>query len=210
VEGRPVFYVYKPRQIPGRLRFVEQWQNLAVKAGLPGIYFIGEDLDVDSDSWEPSRDGFDAVVPNMPGVAFLRLYRSRKFHPVDFLARRGRKMLRQPDIYTYEDFVRCAEVAEPQGQRYDLIPCVLPNWDNTPRSGMNGRVLAGSTPELFREHLRCAVRQVSGKPCDRKIIFLKSWNEWAEGNYLEPDQRYGRAYLEVCRDELPGAGNGKR
>jgi hypothetical protein len=138
----------------------------------------------------------------MPGVAFLRLYRSRQFHPVDFLIRRGRKLLRQPDIYGYENFVRHATVSAPEGSGYDLFPCVLPNWDNTPRSGMNGRVLVNSTPELFRAHLRGAVGQLAGKAPDRRIVFVKSWNEWAEGNYLEPDQRYGRAYLEVCRDEL--------
>lgn len=202
VEGKPIFYVYKPGNIPEPRRFVEQWQNLAVRAGLPGIFFIGEDLNVDDDPWDPAGDGFDGVAPNAPGVAFIRLYRRKQFHPVDFIIRRGRKMLRHPDVHEYRDYIECALVEPPEGKGYDLFPCVLPNWDNTPRSGVNGRVLVNSTPELFREHLRGALRQVADKTPDRRIVFLKSWNEWAEGNYLEPDQRYGRAYLEVCRDEL--------
>jgi hypothetical protein len=78
---------------------------------------------------------------------------------------------------------------------------LIPNWDNTPRSGSNGLVLDGSTPELFRKHLRSALDRMQRVPRERRLVFVKSWNEWAEGNYLEPDLRFGRAYLEVLRDE---------
>jgi hypothetical protein len=79
---------------------------------------------------------------------------------------------------------------------------VIPNWDNTPRSGANGMVLQGSTPELFRRHLRRAIERMADVPRERRFVFVKSWNEWAEGNHLEPDQRDGRGYLNVIREEL--------
>jgi hypothetical protein len=79
---------------------------------------------------------------------------------------------------------------------------VIPNWDNTPRSGKNGLVLHKSTPELFRIHLRKALHIVQHLPPEHRIIFVKSWNEWAEGNHLEPDLRFGRAYLQVIKDEI--------
>jgi hypothetical protein len=66
-------------------------------------------------------------------------------------------------------------------------------------------VLHGSTPELFRRHLRRAIGMVGDLPRERRIVFVKSWNEWAEGNHLEPDQRFGLRYLEAIRDELAGA-----
>ena len=81
----------------------------------------------------------------------------------------------------------------------------MSNWDNTPRSGAGGYVLAGGTPELFRTHLRDALTRARARPEPHQIVFLKSWNEWAEGNYVEPDQEYGRAYLEVIRDEVERA-----
>jgi lipopolysaccharide biosynthesis protein len=81
-------------------------------------------------------------------------------------------------------------------------PCIVPNWDNTPRSGKNGLVLHGSTPELFRILLRKALEVTRGESRQDRLIFIKSWNEWAEGNYLEPDQKFGHAYLQVIRDEL--------
>jgi hypothetical protein len=78
----------------------------------------------------------------------------------------------------------------------------VPNWDTTARYSRRAIILHDSTPEKFRLHLRDVVEQVADRPLQERIIFLKSWNEWAEGNFLEPDRRFGRAYLEVLRDEL--------
>jgi len=69
---------------------------------------------------------------------------------------------------------------------------------------LDGLVLHGSTPELFRIQVRAALRRVEPLPAEQRIIFVKSWNEWAEGNYLEPEMKYGRGYLEVTRDEIVG------
>ena len=90
----------------------------------------------------------------------------------------------------------------PEATQTCYYPAVIPGWDNTPRSGRNGLVLHGSTPELFRIHLRASITQIRHKPAEHRILFLKSWNEWAEGNYVEPDLRYGKGYLQVLRDEI--------
>jgi hypothetical protein len=82
-----------------------------------------------------------------------------------------------------------------------LRPCVYPNWDNTPRSGRRGLVLTGSSPEAFRPHLRDAVTRVARLPENERLVWIKSWNEWAEGNYLEPDLAHGREWLEVVKAE---------
>jgi len=84
----------------------------------------------------------------------------------------------------------------------DLYPCVIPNWDNTPRSGVNGFVFHNSTPTLFATHLEQAIEQVCHREADKQMVFVKSWNEWAEGNYLEPDQRFGRAFLQALSDTV--------
>jgi hypothetical protein len=81
---------------------------------------------------------------------------------------------------------------------------VIPNWDNSPRSGGRATILTNSTPELFRLHLRDVLRQAAALPAGRRIVFVKSWNEWAEGNYLEPDLKFGHQYLDVVRDEVFG------
>jgi hypothetical protein len=66
-------------------------------------------------------------------------------------------------------------------------------------------VLKGSTPALFRHHFQKALALTRHVPAEHRFIFIKSWNEWAEGNHLEPDLKYGKAYLEVIRSELENA-----
>ena len=101
---------------------------------------------------------------------------------------------------------RAFPVGDPVGPYADPgitdYPCVAPNWDNTPRAGRRGLVLHGSHPDLFRRNLRQGVERALRLPPQERLLFIKSWNEWAEGNYLEPDLRFGHSWLEAVRDEL--------
>ena len=83
-----------------------------------------------------------------------------------------------------------------------VFPTVLPNWDNTPRARRRGVAIVNGSAHLFEQHLRAAIKFVSPYPAEERIVFLKSWNEWAEGNYLEPDLRHGQSYLEASRRAL--------
>jgi hypothetical protein len=85
---------------------------------------------------------------------------------------------------------------------FDNYPSLIHAWDNSPRSGKNGLVLHGSNPELFRILLRKALDVRRHVPREENVIFLKSWNEWAEGNHLEPDLKFGKGYLEVIKEEV--------
>jgi len=82
----------------------------------------------------------------------------------------------------------------------------MPNWDNTPRAKRDGWVIEGGTPEAYAMLVSDAIKQVQSRPWERRIVFVKSWNEWAEGNYLEPDQRWRRGYLEATRGAVQTAG----
>ena len=82
----------------------------------------------------------------------------------------------------------------------DVFPTIIPNWDHTPRSGYNGFLLHNSTPKLFAEHVKDVLETIKDK--NNSICFLKSWNEWGEGNYMEPDLKYGKSYLNVFKETL--------
>ena len=86
----------------------------------------------------------------------------------------------------------------------DFYPCVMPNWDNTPRAGLHGQVFSNPSPAIFQDHLRQAIRRVESNLPEHRIIIIKSWNEWAEGNHLEPDLKYGHGFLEAIRREMEG------
>jgi hypothetical protein len=79
---------------------------------------------------------------------------------------------------------------------------VYPNWDNTPRSGRGGLALVGATPDKFLRNVVDAIATVRDRPREERLLWVKSWNEWAEGNHLEPDVRHGRGWLEALRDGL--------
>jgi len=173
IDARPVFYVQEPAAIPDVEAWVGLWQQFAHDAGLGGLFLVGE---YRGGPWEPQHHGFDGSVA-------IRIPRA---------SRRGLSVLR------YADARRALTSLDDD----EHFPCVVPRWDNTPRSGRRGVVLAGSTPDLFGEHVGFAVDKACRAAPGRRIIWVKSWNEWAEGNTLEPDRDYGCAYLNALRDGL--------
>jgi lipopolysaccharide biosynthesis protein len=200
ISGEPLLLVYKPRLIPEVVKVTDFWRELAVKAGLKGLHLVGVDY---SFKWNPRRDGFDAAVSvNMP----MRQHPWVTWaSPVRRIKRIYRVRRQIPPVYEYRDLVPSFLLPAKPGIK--TYPCVLPNWDNTPRSGANGLVLHGSTPELFRQHFRLALDYVKDSSADTPLVFVKSWNEWAEGNHLEPDLRFGTGYLQVINEELQDAKN---
>lgn len=188
VEGRPVFYVFRPEQLPDPGAFVQRWQAMARSAGLPGLYLLAEVSDLlgrGPKFPDPRSAGFDAGVYVRLPVASHGLEVARM--------RLRRKLLRHPERYRH----RATLPAPPPPLAADVLPCVYPNWDNTPRSGRRGLVLEGSGPQLFAGQVREACQRVAHRPEAERLLFVKSWNEWAEGNHLEPDQAHGHGYLSA-------------
>lgn len=191
VDGRPIFLIFRPMQIPEVKRATDTFRELASRAGLSGLHLVG----VERPGWKPTDHGFDAsITPRLPS----RWISWRA--PLKKLTELYGRWAGWPEILTYEN--EWAEMVQAKLPGIENYPCVLPNWDNTPRSGKRGFVLQGSTPELFKKQLSLALKINEGAPEQHNIVFLKSWNEWAEGNYVEPDLRFGLRYLEAIRSEI--------
>jgi lipopolysaccharide biosynthesis protein len=223
VRGKPVFVIYRPTELPRPAEFVELWQTLAIKNGLAGIHFVAHVMSFDR--FDYLANGFAGVIPanafrasNMTSWRrSVRWHQSRNGYAsgsrsVFLLAQvfakavylKGKKhlqpLLSRPQVIDYQEaMLYFLDNVSSETQAY---PCVVPNWDNSPRSGIRAVVLQNSTPGLFREHLREALRLVADRAFEDRIVFLKSWNEWAEGNYLEPDLRFGHQYLDTVREEV--------
>ncbi len=188
VGGRPVFYVYRPQSLPSASSFLEHWRGLAEQAGLPGMYFVAE-VNHPVTHAEPlyttaTADGFDACAYVRFPTTTGRRSRWRQ--------RLINRTIGGPRLLDYE----VAPTRDyPIGD--GVQPCVWPNWDNTPRSGRGGTVLRGAHPDLFEQVVEVAAGQVADAQADEGLLWIKSWNEWAEGNHLEPDTVHGRAWLEA-------------
>jgi len=175
VDGRPLFLVFDGYKMPDQRAFCRFWRGLAEAAGLPGLYLLA--VRHAAHEWNVHDEGYDGAVdmrlPINPGWALLQ---GGGPQVVDHRKLRG------------------LEVAPPQ-PGVEAYPCIGPSWDNTPRLGERGLVYVNSTPEQFQAAVSQAVDRVADRPAQRQLVFLKAWNEWAEGNHLEPDLRYGHAWL---------------
>ena len=90
----------------------------------------------------------------------------------------------------------------PEDRWENVFPTVMPNWDRSPRATSWDGIYVGATPKAFKKHLAEALNLVKTKAPEHQIIILKSWNEWGEGNYVEPDQEFGHGFLDVLHDTL--------
>ena len=200
-EGKPIFIIYKPDQLPNAGHFIELWQRLAVENGLKGIYFIAHSQNKYTNEQITEcraireTEGYDAInIVNyvQKSTRDLPLW----IHIIRSIFHKWVRLI--PDIQPYDInlFRSRFDVEE------TVFPTIFPNWDHTPRTGKGGSVLYDATPQKFGEAVKMAVQDASKKTEDKRFIFIKSWNEWAEGNYLEPDLKYGRQWLDAMKNEL--------
>lgn len=194
VDGKPLFMVYHPLDHPEMKKFIELWQTLAKQNGLKGIYFIGQTYHLKEERERLMEMGFDAIN-------VVRLFDFEKKAAWTYrYAKWMHKLFRIPKVVEYKKaasfFVGEEEYEE------NIVPTLIPNWDHSPRSRGKALVLNHAEPSYFARHVREVVKRVKNKPSEHRIAFVKSWNEWAEGNYLEPDLRYGKRYLEVLKKEV--------
>lgn len=191
VEGKLFFMIYKPTLLPEPERFINLWNELAVKNGLKGFYFVAQ-LYSGADYQLFLDKGFDAV--NVTRFYDIERARTNK------ITRLIGRLSNARRVYNYEDALKYF-VAEAD-KRVEYLPTILPNWDHSPRSKAQSFILHNSTPELFGLHLDQVLDVLKNKPQQQKIAIIKSWNEWGEGNYLEPDLKYGLAYLETLKQKM--------
>lgn len=199
IYDKPVFLIYKPNLLPNKKEFIEYWNILAKENGLKnGIYFIGR-----ADSFEQYNEyissSFDAITLERIGNSYNRKNKIGKL-----LIRMTNILLCRPQLtISYKKAMKYFSNEEEDSIR-NVYPSIIPNWDHSPRSGKRAILLHKSTPELFKKHVENVVKIVSKKEEEDQIIFLKSWNEWAEGNYLEPDLLFGKEYINALNNGLNG------
>jgi lipopolysaccharide biosynthesis protein len=191
VDGRPLIIVYRVDILPRPLQTVQVWRDYCRSRGLGEPYLVAAQS---FGTRDPRPFGFDAAVEFPPHND----YRAEEITREQTLlnpASEGR-------VYSYE------KVAQREASKsfpdYTLFRGVMPGWDNEARKPGKGFAFAGSTPKLYASWLRALARATDRRHANdgEKLIFINAWNEWAEGAYLEPDRRFGYAFLQATKDVL--------
>lgn len=194
VNGKLFYIIYDGLGFKDVANFMATWRRLAKENGLEGFYFVASDFNSEHRE-ELLGKGFDATH----NVDHLNIYHKASAFKKAVLTI-GRKYLHIPMIYKYRDAIKY--MLHPDCRERNVIPVIIPNWDHTPRSGARGLVMTGAKPEYFKRLVKAAINLVKDKPGDEQIIILKSWNEWGEGNYMEPDLEYGHGYINAMAEAI--------
>jgi lipopolysaccharide biosynthesis protein len=199
VAGRPLFLVYRVSSLPEPRRTADLWRDEAVRLGI-GELFLCAVESFESEHGACTAWGFDAAVEFAPDWTQLGPVEGRgRLHR---LARRFGQAAGyfENQIHSYPQLV--SNMLAKTTPAYLRFPGVTPGWDNTARRKTAAVILHDSTPWEYEHWLATTLRRLQNRPLEQRICFVNAWNEWAEGNHLEPCQRWGRAYLEATRRAL--------
>lgn len=194
VDGKPLFLVYRTALLPSPLKTTQIWREAARQAGIKDLYLVR--VESHGDCTDPREIGFDASVDFAPFNGLPPPLLRGPFSSL--LAKFGMfpKAFGNHRIVEYQSVANnLMNQADPGFKRFQ---CVTPSWDNTARRDQDGVVLLEATPVRYEKWLRTSIKKTLERfSGDEQLVFVNAWNEWAEGNHLEPDLKWGRAYLEA-------------
>ncbi|MGB7053050.1 MAG: glycoside hydrolase family 99-like domain-containing protein [Acidimicrobiales bacterium] len=185
IDGRPLMLVYRVPELPDPKRTADTWRTEAQRLGYPDLYLCW----VESrgrPQGGPEQFGMDATVgfrPHHPEQVQLPVRTARGHH-----------------LYDYPDSAR--REMERLVTPWKRFPSVMVQWDNTARRPVGASIFCDATPDVYQHWLGYTAASVATVRPEENYVFVVAWNEWAEGNHLEPDERYGRAFLEATRAVL--------
>lgn len=213
VDGRPLFAIYLPEDIPDVSNVLRQWRQVCMKKIGVEPWICGMRTGFSSlDTSEILKLGFDGVIEFEPNRRHFPKARNTTGQVVSLLQRllpaawydamRYSRWLGKRNLSTIVDYATYVDrsITRPSLDE-TTYPVVFPSWDNTVRRASATIIENHDTAEYSR-WLSDAVSRVMARAPDQRLIFLNAWNEWAEGCHLEPDQRHGHAFLEATAEAL--------
>lgn len=219
IDGKPIFVIFDPYSFKDISHFINLWRNLAIENGLKGIYFIA--LIHSTTTMRRDKQGtITRVLPNLHSSE--QVYKDildLGFDGINSFGKPRAEMLylgkyrRILSSIIHKKFpflpslkLNYSKVMKnffaPEDNWENIFPTIFPQWDRTPRAGNSEGIYTHATPENFKKHIIHALDIIKNKSDEHKILFLRSWNEWGEGNYVEPDATYGHGFLDALSETI--------
>lgn len=190
VDGKLIFGIFAPQRFPDFDVFKKTWNRMAQDNGLNGFYFYALNRIPSNEQWLYDV-GYDSVVTD---CVDLRLQNQSKMSIYFNGILRRLRIARTTDYLSY-----CKTLLKHYKASKTTHPCLYPNFDHSPRSGYRGIILRNSTPNNWYKFLKSVFSITSHRKHEHNLVFIKAWNEWGEGNYMEPDIQYGKGYINLTK-----------
>jgi len=172
--------------------YAKTWNRLAHENGLEGFEFFGFSFEADKYAAIVDK-GFDSV-----SIDYTKEMLNDTSLAVNAVKRLYRSVSGRPNkVYDYQSYVN--HVLHNFDPNKKVYPCIVPNFDHSPRSGNRGFILHNSTPQKWGSFCSRVFDMCANRPHEENLVFIKAWNEWGEGNYLEPDMRYGKGFIDSTK-----------
>jgi len=212
ISGKALFVVYKPYLLKNPHETAKLWRSVAAEYGIQ-LYLCHMVFSYNKD-WQKLVDGFDAVIDFEPfGIRrndifteitkkrnkSLSFYQKIIIRFSYFFFKRAKLFSAQYNIMEYQWMF---ENLNPLNNfPCKIYPSIVPSWDNTARRKNDpGLILKNSSPDLFEKWLCIIKKDFTPYSAEENFIFINAWNEWAEGNHLEPCKKWGYAYLNKVKN----------
>jgi lipopolysaccharide biosynthesis protein len=199
IRGRAIFLIYRPGNLPEPRRVTDKLRDVCWKSGDKDPYLIG--VDAHRLGRDFRSDGFDTTLEFEPQLGVLPGAFDDNFS-LQKLRRNLRLGVTSGNLKVYDYAEARDRMLMSYARPFPTVPCVFVRWDNTPRRGKNGVIIVNSSPQAFGRALETTVSKLRANCDGEPMLFINAWNEWAEGNHLEPCQKWGRGYLEAVRKAL--------
>lgn len=202
INDRPLFIIYRPLDLPNVSKTIELFRKECSKVGLPSPYLIG--CNAHSAEVDYQTLGFDSTLDFQPQLGVLPHAFEAKKLPVGRMRNNLKSGVWSKTLKVYDEtWARYKMRAATNARAVPAYSCVFVSWDNTARLGNKAIILSNPSVQNFTADLKKSIKStLESKDIDEPVVFINAWNEWAEGNHLEPDSRNGLVYLEAVREAL--------
>lgn len=199
INNKPVFAVYRSTAFPDIKATIKLWREVALENGLELYLCRVESFGQGGEKY--LEDGFDAAINFEPNGPIIKRYQAEKRGVR--LRHRIMDKLFIGNIPFWIDYKKYVTFFEKQPlPNYKCYPCVCPGWDNSSRRKKHAFMFRNSTPVIFGRWLKHILKMFKPYSKEENLIFINAWNEWAEGNHLEPCQKWGNAFLNEIKKIL--------
>lgn len=188
VNDAPLLLIYRADMFEDLKRTIEGWKKVCAEQGIPNIHVS---MVQTFGTHNPLLYGCDSATEFPP---------HNRISSSDLESVEGLDPDFSGQIIDYKDFA--ARAMNARRSNFLRFRGAMLSWDNTARRLNKATIYKNAEPEEYKKLLLSIVDFTSRLPKDERLIFINAWNEWAEGTHLEPDNRYGDAYLKATLDSI--------